>query len=156
MRLFSTFCFLFVILTTFAQKASVEKSTFGIQTGIAGFWFNNESRISTTIALRGEIGYEFSGNSGLYVYSPVFTLEPRYYYNLNKRANKGRKIINNTGSYFSLRTEVRPSLNAFSNYGNIDIDSDITFIPSWGIRKTHWKTFLHRKWFRLQSKEKHR
>jgi hypothetical protein len=35
----------------------VEK-TFSIQTGLAGIWINNETKLSNSIALRSEIGIE--------------------------------------------------------------------------------------------------
>ena len=38
-----------------AQNISVEKSVFGIQTGL-GIWVHNESRMSNKIALRSELG----------------------------------------------------------------------------------------------------
>ena len=48
-------------LTLFAksQNTSVEKSTFGIQTGVLGIWAYNEARLSNSIALRTEIGFDF-------------------------------------------------------------------------------------------------
>ena len=39
-----------------AQEASVEKSTFGVQTGWFGIWLYNEAKLSNEIVLRSEIG----------------------------------------------------------------------------------------------------
>lgn len=37
---------------------SVEKSIFGVQTGILGLWVHNESRLTNSIALRTEVGLD--------------------------------------------------------------------------------------------------
>ena len=42
-----------------SQDASVEKSSFGIQTGVLGIWAYNEAKLSNSIALRTEIGFDF-------------------------------------------------------------------------------------------------
>ena len=38
-----------------SQDASVEQSTFGIQTGVLGVWAQRETKLSNQIALRSEI-----------------------------------------------------------------------------------------------------
>tara|TARA_R110002072_G_scaffold261323_4_gene420110 strand:+ start:5320 stop:5601 length:282 start_codon:yes stop_codon:yes gene_type:complete len=42
-----------------SQNTSVEKSTFGLQTGVLGIWAYNEVKLSNTIALRTELGFDF-------------------------------------------------------------------------------------------------
>ena len=42
-----------------SQNASVEKSTFGVQTGVLGLWAYNEVKLSNSIALRTELGFDF-------------------------------------------------------------------------------------------------
>lgn len=67
-----------------AQTASVEQSTYGIQTGILGIWAHNEAKLSNKIALRAEIGLDagFWGGSFYpengYLMTPVIRLEPRW------------------------------------------------------------------------------
>ena len=85
-----TLIFLSLSIFCNGQNASIEKTVFGIQTGFLGIWVHNESRLSNTIALRSEFGLDagilftdFEGNSG-FLLAPVLTLEPRFYYNLNK------------------------------------------------------------------------
>ncbi|MGG5485400.1 hypothetical protein [Gaetbulibacter sp. PBL-D1] len=50
--------FFTISLSTQSQTTSVEKSTFGVQTGFLGIWVHNESRLSNSIALRSEIGLD--------------------------------------------------------------------------------------------------
>ncbi len=130
----------FSIITN-AQDVQVEKSIFGIQTGFLGIWAHQEARLSSKIALRTELGFDsgiwggaFYDKTG-YLFTPVITLEPRWYYNLGKRLNKSRKINGNTGNFLTLKTSYHPDWFVISNYENIRIISEISFIPTWGIRR---------------------
>lgn len=124
-----------------AQTASVEKSAYGIQTGFLGIWLHNESKLSNKIALRSELGFDsgiwggdFYDKTG-FLLTPVISIEPRWYYNLNKRENKSRRIDGNSGNFISLKTSYHPDWFVISNYKNIQIISDISIIPTWGIRR---------------------
>lgn len=130
-----------------SQQTSAEKSTSGIQTGVLGVWIHNESRLSNYFALRSEIGFdtEFFGGSfydktGILI-TPVITLEPRWYYNLNKRVEKGRRIDGNSGNFVSLKSSYHPDWFVISNYINVGIISNISIIPTWGIRRNMGKHF---------------
>lgn len=124
-----------------AQNVSVEKSVFGIQTGLLGIWAHNESRLSNTIALRSELGFDGAIWDGSiydetgFSLSPVLTLEPRFYYNLNKRNSKSKAITNNSGNFISLQTSFHPDWFVISNYEYGTIYNIISIIPTWGIRR---------------------
>jgi hypothetical protein len=82
MKKIITLVFLSISIFSNAQNVSVEKTVFGIQTGFLGIWVHNESKLSNTIALRSELGFD-SGFWGGYFYdgtgfllTPVLTLEP--------------------------------------------------------------------------------
>lgn len=128
-------------LITIAQNASVEKSTYGIQTGFLGIWVHNESKLSNSIALRTELGFnsgiwggDFYDETG-FLMTPVITAEPRWYYNLNKRESKTRRIDGNSGNFVSLKTSYHPDWFVISNTDNVRVISDISIIPTWGIRR---------------------
>ena len=132
---------------TNAQEAKVEKSVFGIQTGFLGIWAHNESRLSDRIALRSEVGFDsgiwggdFYDKTG-FLLTPVLSVEPRFYYNLQKRADKGRNISGNAGNYLSIRASFHPDWFVISNYDDVSIISDISIIPTWGIRRNIGKHF---------------
>ncbi len=133
------FCGLSVIATS--QNTSVEKSTFGIQTGFLGLWVHNEARLSNQFALRSELGLDTGvfGNDIYgavgYILVPTITLEPRWYYNLNKRAAKSRRIDGNSGNFISIKTTYHPDWFVISNEDNINFIADITIVPTWGIRR---------------------
>ncbi len=150
---------IFLVLVFFAatlsstaqdKSASVEKSTFGIQTGILGIWVHNESKLSNSITLRSELGLDagFSVNDNfvgddIFALIPAITLEPRWYYNLNKRVSKSRRIDGNSGNFIALKISYHPDVIVYSNQNtdNINFISDISIIPTWGIRRNIGKHF---------------
>ncbi|WP_422107934.1 hypothetical protein [Winogradskyella sp.] len=145
-----TILVLILFVSTFkstSQDASVEKSVFGIQTGFLGIWIHNESKLSDAIALRSELGLDaaifsdnFVGNSS-FIMVPALTLEPRWYYNLNKRAAKKRRIDGNSGNFISIKTTYHPDVVIGSLADNVTFISDISIIPTWGIRRNIGKYF---------------
>ena len=126
---------------TKAQNTSVEESTFGIQTGLLGIWVHNEAKLSNQIALRTELGLD----TGIYgsdandidgfLLAPAITLEPRWYYNLNKRESKSRRIDGNSGNFISVKITYHPDWFIISNEDNINLITDISIVPTWGIRR---------------------
>ena len=132
-----------------SQNASVDQSTYGIQTGFLGIWAHNETKLSNTIALRTELGLDsgiwggdFYDGTG-FLLTPVITLEPRFYYNLNKRVNKSRRIDGNSGNFISLKTSYHPDWFVISNTDNISVISDISIVPTWGMRRNIGKHFTY-------------
>ena len=144
---------LFLIVTVFsasvfAQKkeVSVEKSIFGLQAGLFGIWGYNEAKLSNSISLRTELGLNMGIWGGTsysktgYVLFPTVSVEPRYYYNLQRRTKLNKKIINNSGNFFSLKTNYTPNLFTVSNY-NSYVHNHITVIPKWGLRRSFAEKF---------------
>ena len=142
-----TFFSLSLIVTS--QNASVEKSTFGIQTGFLGIWVHNEAKLANQFALRSELGLDTGiietnvyGKSGLFLV-PSITLEPRWYYNLNKRVKKSRRTDGNSGNFISIKTTYHPDWFIISNENNIVFVSDISIVPTWGIRRNIGSHFTY-------------
>ena len=148
-QLFFGLALLLSIVSINAQDASVEKSTFGIQTGFLGIWAHNETKISNSIALRSELGLDaaiFNENfvgSRNFIMVPTLTLEPRWYYNLNKRVSKNRRIDGNSGNFISIKTTYHPDLVIGSLPEYTVFISDISIIPTWGIRRNVGKHFTY-------------
>ena len=144
-----TLIFSVSFLTVTAQSASVEKSVFGIQTGFLGFWGHNESKLTNSIVLRSELGFDagiFSNNfedESLFILVPAITIEPRWYYNLNKRVSKSRRIDGNSGNFISIKTTYHPDLVIGSIDDNHNFISDISIIPTWGIRRNVGNHFTY-------------
>ena len=140
-KILLTLSFFTLTLIGISQNASVEQSTYGIQVGFLGIWGHQESKLSNQIALRTELGLDtgiFGSDvndvDGL-ILVPAITLEPRWYYNLNKREKKSRRTDANSGNFISLKTTYHPDWFIISNQDNINFISDITIVPTWGIRR---------------------
>ena len=140
-KILLTLIFCGLTLVAKSQNASVEKSTYGIQTGFLGIWLHNESKLSEQIALRSELGLDSGIFGGSYydsvgfLLTPVIALEPRWYYNLDKRTSKSKNIAGNSGNFISLKTSFTPDWFVISNVDNLAILSNISIIPTWGIRR---------------------
>ena len=125
-----------------SQNTSVEKSTFGLQTGVLGIWVYNEAKLSNTIALRTEVGFDFGiwettyydDYDSPFLLTPVVVVEPRYYYNLKKRSENSKRIDGNSGNFIALKTSYHPEL-AILNTDDAPVVSDFAIIPTWGIRR---------------------
>jgi hypothetical protein len=141
--------FLGLNLNANCQTVGVEKTFFSIQTGLAGIWINNETRLSNSIALRSEIGIEhdfFVGDQydgAGFILQPVLTLEPRYYYNLEKRNSRGKKTSKNSGNYLSLKTSYHPDWFVLNLDENITKTADLSIIPTWGIKRQIGSNFTY-------------
>jgi hypothetical protein len=102
---------------------------------------HNETKLSNAMVLRSEIGLDsgiwggdFYNGTG-FLMTPVLSLEPKLYYNLNKRVSKSKRIDGNSGNFISLKTSYHPDWFVISNKDNISVISDISVIPTWGIRR---------------------
>jgi len=138
-KLISSIFLIFSISLANAQEAPVTTNKPEIHAGFLGIWLNNEYRLSDQFALRAEIGLDMQvwgdiNYSSSYVFLPVFTAEPRWYYNLEKRHNKGKTTKGNFGNFFSLKTSFHPDLFVISQYNDVVIP-DLSIIPTWGIRR---------------------
>lgn len=146
-----TIALLFLGLSSgiYGQNDSVEKAIFGLQTGFAGIWLNNESKLSNSFVVRSEIGIENDfavgdhyGDAG-FILQPVITLEPRYYYNLRKRNTAGKKTSNNSGNYLSFKTSYHPDWFVINLDENVTKTADLALVPTWGMRRVIGKHFTY-------------
>lgn len=124
-----------------AQDRSVEKSIFNVQSGLFGFWLNNESRLSEETVLRSEIGLNFAYYTGYsaknkFSAAAIFTIEPRWYYNLGIRYDKDKNISNNSGNFIGLKLDYTPNWFTVSNIDNFEIANQVAIIPEWGWRNS--------------------
>jgi len=148
-NLILTLTFLGFTLISQSQNINVEKSIYEIQTGIFGIWFHNETRLSEEIALRSEVGLDSGIFGGSYydgvgfLMIPVIALEPRWYYNLNRRYSKSRNTSGNSGNFISLKTSYNPNWFIISNYNNLTMVNQISIIPTWGIKRKIGRYFTY-------------
>lgn len=75
------------------------------------------------------------------VFNPNLRLEPRYYYNLEKREKKEKDISNNSGKFLSIAINYRPDIVVFSNNKNLGTVASYSIVPKWGIRRSLGRNF---------------
>lgn len=132
---------LFGYLMGFAQeKTDVEKSITSVQAGLLGAWLNNETKIAEHTTLRGELALNFgfskqSSQDLLWAFTPSLRLEPKYYYNIDRRLDKDKSIANNSGNFFSLPITYTPNWFVLSNVKNRKVVPSLSIIPSYGLRR---------------------
>lgn len=135
--------FLLISTFTFSQTqdtTGVEKSTYGIQTGLLGVYGYGEHKLGNKLALRTEAGLDmnlinnqWAGNDAFF--TPKISIEPRYYYNIDKRAKKGKNVKNNASNYLSLFINHRPNWFEIPSKENIDVVPDLLIAPTWGMKR---------------------
>ncbi|MBN2637676.1 MAG: hypothetical protein JXR65_01160 [Bacteroidales bacterium] len=137
-NIFISITLFFIVISGFAQTASGEKSVFGIQTGFFGIWGYNEARLSNTVVLRSEAGLDAGIWGGSYysktgiAFIPTFNIGSRWYYNLKKRAEKGKRTDGNSGNFLSLKAMFHPNLFVISNYKDLKVQSKLIITPKPG------------------------
>lgn len=140
--------FIFNAFTVVAQEentATVEKSLFNVQVGTFGLFVNHEAGLTNTIALRTEVGLDAgfyvgqqTGNEVKFMAGPSINIEPRWYYNISKRAGKGRNTSNNAANFIGLSIKYIPDWFTLSNdHGGREnnIADQIVILPKWSIRR---------------------
>ncbi|MFJ1441495.1 hypothetical protein ACILFQ_06250 [Capnocytophaga canimorsus] len=131
-----------------AQNASVEKDIIGVQIGIFETNIYNEHRLSDVVALRSQVslygGFRMGAayDKAAFWFTPAISLEPKWYYGLNRRIKKEKNISNNSGNYLSLRTEFSPDWFIITNDNSLTNDyNSIAVIPTFGIRRSFSRNF---------------
>ncbi len=117
---------------------------FGVQSNFLGNYAYYEVKLSPSTSLRSELAltggvWTFSRLRPLtYMVTSAVNLEPRWYYNLQKRTAKGKSIANNYANYFSLQMGFQPD---FMVLGNVTSEDSVivpyaTYVfPTWGMRR---------------------
>jgi hypothetical protein len=134
------------------QNVSVEKNLYGAQFGLVTLSFYYEAQLQRKITLRSEIGLQLANSKKDYedpaiedktatLIAPYVTLEPRWYYGLDRRKRLGKKTYNNSSNYVSLATSYISTKTPVINNSDFDVVSAITIVPKYGIRRAFAKHF---------------
>lgn len=133
--------------TSTSQNSTVEKSVTGAQIGLFGLDIYNEAKLTDKIALRSEAslfpaiwGGDMYAKTGFAFY-PALTIQPKYYYNIAKRAENGKNTKNNSSNYFGLQVRYIPDWFVISNDNNLSLTNQLNFIPTFGIRRNFAENF---------------
>jgi hypothetical protein len=130
------------------KKASVENNLVGVQIGLVNLSLQYEKRLDREITLRteagGQLGYASretpTGDESTGAITPYLTVEPRWYYGLDRRTRKGRNISNNSSNYLSLQNSYFFESTTLSKV-TYKVVPAVIIVPKYGIRRSFAKHF---------------
>lgn len=151
------FTLTFISLISKAQEASVEKSIYGVQIGLVGIYGYGEYKLSNSFALRTELGYDAGpqyldpdNSRSSITFSPVLSVESRWYYNLKRRVEKNKRIDHNSGNFLSLKISYDPDFLVLSTTNRSTfVPNELSIIPTYGVRRNIGKKFNYETGFGL-------
>ena len=136
---FLVIAFFIIAISANAQTKTMSNHSIAINT--IGTSYNYEQALGGKMTLIGSIGLTMPywawhiPNSGwAYAINPVFGLEPRFYYNIDTRSNKGKNTNYNSANYLSL--DCYYMFNPIANQNTL-IHPGIIISPNWGIRRVY-------------------
>lgn len=121
---------------------SVEKNQFKINVLLPGFVYERGLSEKNTLYSELSSGYGYRSNDwgNSFTFYPYINEQFRHYYNLEKRANKGKVTSHNSGGFVAM--------SAFYNFRSIstndnflETNSSITVAPVWGFQRTYKGNF---------------
>ncbi|MGM0932174.1 MAG: DUF3575 domain-containing protein [Bacteroidota bacterium] len=137
-----SFCFLSFSFINAQDQASVEDGLLSINILTPGLEYEFGLTNSTTLDLRAGTGFAYRKNSfdeGFGVY-PIFNVQYRYYYNLEKRLEKGKNINNNSANYLALSGAVQAGKPII---GDLEFNEGYfgAIGPVWGLQRYYGSGF---------------
>lgn len=140
MKNFLTTTFILTMFISFSQENKYAEDVLGVKIGLIGGWINYEKALNDNVTINSEIGYEGgflkgTNNKVDYVFTTIFSLEPRYYYNFEKRHNKEKKTVNNSANYLSSEIFYVSDLLSSTNRDNLGVNQSFGIIPKYGLRR---------------------
>ncbi|PPK84569.1 hypothetical protein CLV84_3731 [Neolewinella xylanilytica] len=120
-----------------AESPAAVESVYGAQIGFFGVWGYTELPLGRSVVARLEAGLDagYRRSNDMLTGAPVIAAGPRWYYNLDKRAAKEKRIAGNAANFLSLPIAYRPGWFTLSNGDDAYTDKEITLLPTWGIRR---------------------
>lgn len=137
-----SFCFFTFSFINAQNQPSVEDGLFSVNILTPGLEYEYGLTNSTTLDLRAGSGFAYREGAfgkGFGVY-PVFGAQYRYYYNLNKRLEKGKNISNNSGNYIALSGTVQSGKPIV---GDLEYNEGYFGVigPVWGLQRYYGAGF---------------
>lgn len=136
---------LFFFLSSFVQAQnvpSVEKHQFKINVLLPGFVYEYGLNNKNTLYSELSAGYGYSSNSfgNNWNFYPYIHEQFRHYYNLEKRAAKGKVTSHNSGGFVAMAAYYNfKSITTNDSYSSSN--SSITIAPVWGFQRTYKRKF---------------
>jgi len=130
-----------VLLITFLPAISVfsqqVESLHSVKFGISSATYSYERALGKQFTINMEagatLGFQSSPDSFKFIANPIFQVEPRIYYNVKKRFDRG-KFLNNSASFFSL--------NSGFTFATDYRSHSFFVVPKWGFRRAMGNHFI--------------
>lgn len=146
MKLYSTLISLiiiFIILNISKVNAQKVQNTlvdnFGVDVHLIGLGMNYEKVVQKdfSINLSANLQGGFYGNDTNfnYIFGTYISAEPRYYYNRNRRASKGKKLVENSGNFIAAELGYASDIIILSSEDNITINPTFLAGLKYGLRR---------------------
>ncbi|WP_432221169.1 hypothetical protein ACRASX_10405 [Flavobacterium sp. TMP13] len=123
---------------------TVAKSQFKINVLLPGFVYEHAFSDKNTLysELTSGFGYRSSdfNNESTFYFMPFIQEQFRHYYNLEKRAAKGKKTAFNSGNFMAVTAIYNfQSISTNKNFG--EYVPSLTIAPVWGFQRTYRRKF---------------
>jgi len=130
------------------ENTSLKKDIVAVDIGLPlpGIWINYERHLAGLFTLKSEFGLGFGFGllsfvpvdypNNYYAFTPIVKVEPRYYYNFDRRDSLGKKTSYNASNYLALAATYISNLFTISNVPGLGVERTVSLIPQWGIKRT--------------------
>jgi hypothetical protein len=127
-----------------SAQNSKTQSSHSIKGPVFGLSYSYEHPIAKESTLNMELIFNGGFGSGVFydsywVVAPALRIEPRYYYNLTKRFDKGKKTINNSANYLAFAADYQPGISVGKNMEAIQY---LQIVPKYGLKRTIGQHFI--------------
>lgn len=124
------FFFIFFLLFPLLGYMQKVESLHSVKFGIPSVTYSYEQALGKRVTINMEAGvtwgWQSYNNSTEILISPIFQVEPRFYYNVKKRYEQGHSL-NNSASFFSLNSGIILDTDSRSH--------SLFIVPKWGFRR---------------------
>jgi hypothetical protein len=128
-------------------KTTLKKDIVSVELGLFTAFINYERHLDGLFTLKSELGLgvgfgrDFFSGGEYFVFTPIVILEPRYYYNFNRRVERAKKTSYNASNYFALAAGYFSNPFIVSNVQHKVFQSEVFFAPKWGIKRSVGRRF---------------
>jgi hypothetical protein len=130
---FLIFFMSFPFLGYMQQVESLHSVKFGIPSVTYSYEQALGKQFTIIMGVGATWGFQSSPNSFKFLADPIFQVEPRIYYNVKKRYDRGH-FLNNSASFFSL--------NSGFTFATDYPSHSLFIVPKWGFRRAMGKHFI--------------
>ncbi|MFH6965028.1 hypothetical protein ACHRVK_21090 [Flavobacterium plurextorum] len=125
------------------DNMAVEKNQFKVNILLPGFVYEHGFNAKNTLYSELSLGFGYKSShygGSSWSFYPTINEQFRHYYNLDKRAEKGKRTAHNSGNFIALNA-VYNFKSISSNNDFIEDASSFTIAPVWGLQRTYSGNF---------------